>query len=91
MCNLNDFLRVFYSDTHLCSGDAVDVQHTTYQSEADASLLLSEYEFPKMVLYSNLNLSSFYSLYWFYKLGWLQLLSGQVDMYAINKILISQY
>lgn len=77
--------------THLCNEDAVDGLHTTYQFEEDVSLLLSEYEFPKKVLYRNWNLNFFYNLYWFYKLVWLQLLSGRVGMYAMSKILISQY
>lgn len=89
-CHINGFLRVYYN-THLCSEGAVDVPHTTYQSEEGVLLLLSEYVLPKKVLCRNLNLSLFYSLYWFYKLGWLQLLSVQVDMYATNKILISQH
>lgn len=84
-----DFLRVYSNDTHLCNEDAVGVLHTAYQFEVDASPLLIECEFPKMVLYRNLNLSWFCNLYCFYKLGQLQLLSGQVDMYAKNTILIN--
>lgn len=50
-------------NTYLCSEGAVDGLHTTYQFEVDVSLLLSEYEFPKKVLYRNLNLNFFYNLY----------------------------
>lgn len=88
---LTDFWGVYHENTHLCSEGAVDVLHTTYQFVAGVSLLLSVCELPKKVLCRNLNLNFFYSLYWFYKLGWLQLLSEQVDMYAMNKILIRQY
>lgn len=87
----SNVLRVYHNKTHLCSEGAADVLHITYQFEVGVSLLLSAYEFPKKVLYRNLNLSFSYSLYWFYKLGWLQLLSGQVDMYARDRTSISPY
>lgn len=87
--HLNDFLRIYHHNTHLCSAGAEDVLRTTYRFGVGVSLLLSGCEFPKKGLCRNLNLSLFYSLYWFYKLGWLQLLSAQVDMYATNKILVN--